>query len=64
MMERSVGHLDRTGEFELPTNGEGMAFALSPDQKWVLSRPTRPVNSSFSGIARQVPSSCSGDSVS
>ena len=27
MMERTVGHFDRSGEFELSTDGEGVAFA-------------------------------------
>jgi DNA-binding NarL/FixJ family response regulator len=38
MMERSVGHLDRSGEFELPTNGEGLAFAPPASMVAIVDR--------------------------
>jgi len=38
MMERRVGHLDRSGEFELSTNGEGVAFAPAASMVAIVDR--------------------------
>jgi DNA-binding NarL/FixJ family response regulator len=38
MMERSVGHLDRSGEFDLPANGERVAFAPAASTVAILDR--------------------------
>jgi DNA-binding NarL/FixJ family response regulator len=38
MMERSVAHLDRSGEFELSNNGEGVAFAPAASTIAIVDR--------------------------
>jgi DNA-binding NarL/FixJ family response regulator len=38
MIERTVGHLDRSGEFELSTNGEGVAFVPAASMIAIVDR--------------------------